>query len=124
MEIHAGQAPNWNEIQFLSFKEFLQMAPTILQLEITRLGKIIQELPPRVPFRNDLVRARFETAQFVECLKSTEKSSIESVCAIHLQNAILSLSVQPEDLEPGTRETWNYVLDRLNYVHHRVRLIY
>ena len=115
---------NWNEIQFLSGSEFRQMAPSILQLEITRLGKCIRSCPEGSDFNTGLVRARFELTQFIACLKRAQKDSLQRICVPHLQVAIMNLSIQPTDLDLQTKETCRYVLDRLTYVHHRIRLIY
>lgn len=115
---------NWNEIQFLSWKEFQQMAPSILQLEITRIGKVIRSFPDDTDFHNSLVRARFELKQFVSCLKQAKKDSFEETCAPHLRAAIMSMSVQSPPTDLQTRETCGYVLDRLNYINHRISLIY
>lgn len=115
---------NWNEIQFLSWKEFQQMAPSILQLEITRIGKVIRSFPDDTDFYNRLVRARFELTQFVACLRQAKKNRFEETCAPHLRAAIMSMSVQPSPIDLQTRETCGYVLDRLNYINHRISLIY
>ena len=115
---------NWNEIQFLSWNEFQQMAPSILQLEITRIGKVILSFPDDTEFHNGLVRARFELRQFVECLGQANKDSFEETCAPHLRAAIMSMSVQTLPIDLQTRETCGYVLDRLNYINHRISLIY
>ena len=115
---------NWNEIQFLSWSEFQQMAPSILQLEITRIGRMIRSYPADTDFHNGLVRARFELKQFVACLEQAEKDGFEETCAPHLRAAIMSMSVQPSSLDLQTQETCGYVLDRLNYINHRISLIY
>ena len=122
----AAKTPNlsWNEIQFLSWSEFQQMAPSILQLEITRIGKVIRSFPADTDFHNGLVRARFELKQFVACLGQAEKDSFGETCAPHLRKAIMSMSVQPPGLDLQTREKCAYVLDRLNYINHRISLIY
>ena len=57
---------NWNELQFLSWREFEQMAPSILQLEVTRLGKVMQSQIDDTDFHNRLVRARFSLQQLCQ----------------------------------------------------------
>ncbi len=117
-------SPNWNEIQFLSWKEFRQMAPSILQLEVTRLGGLIRALGDDTEFHNPLVRARFALKEFIRCVEAAQKDTVEQSCAGHLRTAIANISFQPEGLDGGTQETCRYILDRLNYVHHRISLIY
>ncbi len=116
--------PNWNEIQFLSWKEFQQMAPSILQLEVTRLGGLIRALQDDTEFHNRLVRARFALKEFIRCVETAQKDTVEQSCAGRLQTAIANISFQPEGLDGDTQETCRYILDRLNYVHHRIPLIY
>jgi hypothetical protein len=113
-----------NEIQFLSWKEFRQMAPSILRLEITRLGELIDAAPPdALDVRNALVKARFEVQRFVACLENAEKESVDA-CASHLQTALLALSFDEQALDPASRQTCAYILDRLTYVLNRIALVY
>ena len=115
---------NWNELQFLSWGEFRQMAPSILQLEVTRMGKIIRAFPADTDFHNGLVRARFVLKQFIACLEQAEQDTVEEACAEHLRTAIMSMSFRPEGLDAQTNETCDYILGRLDYIHNRIRLIY
>lgn len=115
---------DWNEIQFVSWSEFRQMTPSILQLEITRLGRIIDEIQGDTEFHNSLVRARFALQQFVTSVKEAQKSTIEDSCVEHLRAAIVNVSIRPDGLDARIHTTLNYVLDRLNHVHDRIRLIY
>ncbi len=115
---------NWNEIQFLSWDEFKQMAPSILQLEVTRLGKVIGTFPTDNDFHNRLVTARFALKQFIACLQQAEKGTFEHTCCDHLRAAIMNMSLQPDGLDDAVRDTCRYVLDRLNTIYNRIRLIY
>ena len=119
-----GTETSWNEIQFLDWTEFKNLAPTILKLEVTRLGKIIESHSLETEFHNSVVRARFELGRFIACLESAEKGSLEVAATTHLENAVMSISVPPPDLDAENRETCRYVLDRLTYVHHRIHLLY
>jgi hypothetical protein len=114
---------HWNELQFVSWGEFKRMTPSILQLEITRLGGIIERRPADTAFRNALVRARFSLRRFVECL-AAERDALEPACADHLATAIMSISLLPDDLDEETRRACRYVRDRLDYVYHRIGMIY
>lgn len=115
---------DWNEIQFVSWAEFKQMAPSILQLEVKRLGGIIGESHEDTDFHNSMVRARFALQRFIACIKNAQKAPVEEVCVEHLREAIMNSSVRPESLEERTHATLDYVVARLNYVHDRIRLIY
>ena len=115
---------NWNELQFLSWREFEQMAPTILQLEVTRLGNVMQSQIDDTDFHNRLVRARFSLQQFIKGIRKAEGETLDDSCLEHLRSAIMSVSVQPPHLDAKTAETCGYVLDRLNYVYNRIDLIY
>lgn len=112
-----------NEIQYLRWSEFRQMAPTILRLEIDRLGALI-DAADDADFRNALVKARFELKQFVACVASAERDTVEATCAPPLQAALLAVTlVHPTDAAPTTA-TLAYIIDRLRYVHDRLALIY
>ena len=115
---------NWNELQFLSWGEFKQMTPSILQLEVTRLGTLLRPHQEDTEFHNQLIRTRFALSQFIQCVKETKKDDIETACGEHLRTAIMSLSFPPEDLDTQTQDTCRYILDRLKYVHYRITLIY
>jgi hypothetical protein len=113
-----------NEIPFLSWDEFRQMAPSILQLEVTRLGTLIDAARNATDFRNALVKARFEVKQFIACVRQAEKATVEAACARHLQTALLAISLVNTNLDEATTATLDYVIDRLRYVNDRVALIY
>ena len=115
---------NWNELQFLSWKEFKSMAPSILQLEVTRLGKVLHNQVDNTEFYNSVVRARFNLSQFIDSIKATDIEELDDESMAHLRNAIMSMSVQPEDLDKESTHICGYVLDRLNYVHYRINLLY
>ena len=114
----------WNEIQFLSWEEFKQMAPSIVQLEITRLGTLMDEVPRDLDFHNALVRARFSLHKFVACLAEVEQAAFEASCAGYLRTALMSLPVAHPGLEADVHKTLNYIVDRLTAVHQRISLIY
>lgn len=113
-----------NEIQFLSWEEFRQMAPTILHLEVTRLGTLIDAAGGTTDFRNALVKARFEMNQFIACVEQADKESVEATCAPHLQAALLTVSLINTHLDEATTATLDYVIDRLKYFNDRISLIY
>ncbi len=113
-----------NEIQFLSWTEFRQMAPSILQLEVTRLGTVIDASRGATDFRNVLVKARFEVKQFIACVQQAEQETVEEACVPHLQAALLNVSLVNTNRDEETTAALHYVMDRLNYVNDRIALIY
>lgn len=121
---HEDQKRDWNELEFISWKEFQQMAPSILQLEITRISKLLQSFPSDTNFYNALVKVRFELKSFVECLEKTTQTQVESNCAAHLQNALICMPVAIQTIDPATRKILDYILDRIKYVNERIKLIY
>ena len=114
----------WNELEFLSWHEFKQMAPSIIQLEITRLGTLIDQFPLQSDFRNSLVKARFNLKEFTKCLQETPQPPLTSTCVASLQSAIVAISVELDEVDATAAKTIAYILDRLNYVYNRVDLIY
>lgn len=109
-----------NEIQFLSWKEFQQMTPSILALEITRLAGVLADPDRSVEERNMLVRARFELRQFVDCVARARRQDV-SACAQHLASALLAAALVREERDsPELR----YVMDRIKYVQDRMGYIY
>ena len=114
----------WNELQFVSWSEFQRMAPSIIQLEITRLGTMIESFRQDTGVHNGLVEARFALMQFVSCLREIGQAQAEPACAPHLRTALLALSFLQEDRDPRTAETLAYTLDRIRYVYDRISMIY
>ncbi len=112
-----------NEIQFLSWTEFRQMAPSILQLEVTRLGTVIDASRGATDFCNVLVKARFEVKQFIACVQQADKENVEA-CAPHLQAALLNVSLVHTNRDEATAARLDYVIDRQKYVNDRIALIY
>jgi hypothetical protein len=115
---------DWNELEFISWEEFREMAPSIIQLEISRIGEIIDRFQADLEFHNALVKSRFELKKFIECLAHSGKDSLEENCAGHLCNAIVNLTFETPGVDEKSTQIRDYILDRLNYVHNRISLIY
>ena len=113
-----------NEIQFLSWEEFQQMVPSILQLEVTRLGTLIDAAGTATDYRNALVKARFEVKRFIACVQAAEKETVEDSCALHLQTALLNVSLVKTGRDEKTTAVLDYIIDRLTYVNDRIAFIY
>lgn len=116
------QAPGWNELGFVPWNSFRRMAPSILTLEVTRLGELIGGAV-EIEFRNALVKTRYELGLFVDSL-STGNGRAAGFDTVHLQAAILNLPLDYPGIDAKTVETLTYILDRLQYVHNRIRFVY
>ncbi len=116
--------PHWNELEFLSWKEFKQMAPSIIQLEISRIGDIVNAPATDIDLCNVLVKVRFELRKFQECLQQANRPPLKDPCVAHLRTAIICLSIQDQIQDKKTATTVKYVFDRLNSVLKRTDLIF
>ena len=116
--------PQWNELEFTSWKEFEQMAPSIIQLEISRIGNVINAPATDIDFRNMLVKARFELRKFQESLQQADRPPLKDSCVAHLRTAIICLSIEDQIQHEETATTLKYVCDRLNSVLKRTDLIF
>ena len=119
-----NQKPQWNELEFTSWKEFEQMAPSIIQLEISRIGNLINAAAADIDFRNVLVKARFELRAFQECLQLAGRPPLKDSCVAHLRTAIICLSIRDLLQQEETATILKYVCDRLNSVLKRTDLIF
>lgn len=113
---------DWNELGYISWKSFRQMAPPIIQLEITRISRQLDKQQLDTERHNLLVQVRFELKQFNEKLASAGKEQVAETCAPHLQNALASLLLFPPNDE--WHKTVDYIRDRINYINERIPLIY
>ena len=106
-----------NEIQYVPWTQFQQLVPSILGLEISRLTRCIEDYEVPLEQRNELVKARFDLRQFIDCVTSVEMASVNH-CASHLNSALLHV------LPYGNQSDLSYVIDRLTYVHDRIPFVY
>ena len=113
-----------NEIQFLSWDEFRRMAPSILQLEVTRIGEVLSKISLDIEHRNGLVRARHAMKEFIECVEKERKQTIQSSCEPLLARALVNMPPPEAVADVETAHTIEYIVDRLQYVIHRIPLIY
>jgi hypothetical protein len=115
---------DWNELEFLSWDEFKQMAPSIVQLEISRISKLIRASHFEIDFHNALVKARFELKKFVACVDATMKSPLDEACVTQLQAAILILVAAKTNRPSNEKRTIDSILDRLHDVYNRCKMLY
>lgn len=118
------QRSDWNELDFVSWEEFRQMAPSITQLEVSRIGKLLKNLEPGSETHSVLVKARYELRCFGKCILAAALRKDAAGCLEHLRLAIINLSFHDKDLDEPAIEIRNYILDRIRYVHDRIGLIY
>ena len=109
-----------NEIHFLSWRQFQQMAPSILGLELTRLSRLLEEEAPSPEERNFIVQARYELERFIACVEKAQGGRLED-CSLRLQSALLHTAMAQEILG---HPTLAYVLDRIRYVQGRIPYIH
>ena len=88
------------------------MAPSIIQLEISRIGSVINAPATTLDIRNVLVRARFELREFQECLQLEDGPPLGDSCVAHLRTSILSLSIRNQIRDKEATITLDYVFDR------------
>ena len=115
---------DWNELQFISWAPFKRMAPSIIQLEISRLSELLQTTTLDLDVHNALVKVRYELKRFVECLVEAEKERLESTCSEHLISALINMPLQAEGVDEKSAKTLSYIVDRINYVYNRIPMIY
>lgn len=113
--------PDWNELGYISWKEFKKMAPPIIKLEINRTSKLLKGLDSGSDIYNALIKARYNLTQFVQCLEQAKTPPLPNSCTDHLSKAILNLSLGDSG---DTSKTIHYILDRLNYAYNRIGMIY
>ena len=116
--------PDWNEIEYVGWKEFRKMAPSILQLEVTRLGRLMRDYDLELDVHNAFVKGRYELKQFVKALPLIEDKEIAQESIESLGNAIMAVSVEHASIKGDIAEIQAYILDRLNYVYNRIKLVY
>lgn len=113
-----------NELQFVSWTEFQEMVPSIIQLELSRLEGLIEGVKDRPELCNALVEARRKLEEFVGCLQEADKQVLEETCAPRLEAALLTISMKADSEEGEVAGTLRYIADRLTHVHDRMELIY
>jgi hypothetical protein len=114
---------NWNELEFTNFADFKRMAPSIIQLEITRLEKIIRSLEASDYSHNLLVKARFDLIQFKEQIQNSS-AKINDEKLEKLFSALFCISEASRDSDIMIKEKTTYILDRLNDLVNKSRMLY
>ena len=105
-----------NELHFVERDEFIQMAPTVVQLEITRLTKILGGLEIGSDNYNSIVAARFQLRQFLNDLTVAADHSDSHLSVDRLNIAIMCISAVSSSVDTDTCDLLIYVADRLGYI--------
>ena len=100
------------------------MAPSILQLEVSRIARLLHTVPLDLERHNALVRVRYAMNAFIECVESAEKETVREMCEPLLTQALMNVPEPDDSLDVETTRTIEYIVDRLTYVIHRIPLIY
>jgi hypothetical protein len=109
------------------------MAPSVLKLEISRLGRMADQLSLQDERRNVLVSARYRLGVLRDLIQNGfETADLES-CDEHLRTVILSLGFRPDAADrlavsgttavadAGFENNLDNIADRLGYVRERLR---
>jgi hypothetical protein len=114
----------WNELEFVSWRQFHRMAPSIMRLEISRLGDLIRQSGADLDLRNALVRVRYELMEFLVDVQNCSDGNLSSGVTEHLDAAIVNLPL--DQVEPGSdfHVSLRYILDRLRSIQQRIDFIY
>ncbi len=115
---------SWNEIEYVPWRQFSRMTPSILGLEITRLDALIRESFDNLVVRNALVRVRYELREFVADVALADSGTLSHETMMRLSAAILNVPL--DEVEPGSplHGSLRYILERLRSVHRRINYIY
>ena len=100
------------------------MAPSILQLEVTRLGRMMRDYDLELEVHNAFVKGRYELKKFVQILPELADKDIAQESIEPLGNAIMAVSFEHESIKGDVAEIQAYILDRLNDVYNRIKLVY
>ena len=123
-ELHPDKTPGWNELHFVNKAEFATMVPTVLQLEVSRLTKLMPGFEIGSDAYNSVVAARqkVESLQFL-IQEEMSPEDVES-CAANLESSILCVSAADSGANTDSSRVLVYVADRLVYILGQLRHLY
>ncbi|MFT5142592.1 MAG: hypothetical protein ACI80V_000336 [Rhodothermales bacterium] len=119
-DITLGENNEWNELHYVTRDTFAHMAPSVLRLEIGRLGRLIDSLRIEDAWRNALVAARYRLTTLREIVTGNFADADLGVCEEHLNAAILSVGFRPGADDHPLDTTLDNIADRLGYVRERL----
>ena len=115
---------DWNELEFTNFNDFKRMAPSIIQLEITRLGKIIYSLETTNSAYNLLIKARYDLSQFQNDIDTINEQKIEESTLVRLYSALFCIASAAEKSDKSIKSKADYVINRLNDLLNKCKMLY
>ena len=118
-----GRQLEWNELDFVGWKEFRRMAPAVVGLELGRIERLIAAEEVGSDTYNSLVGVRFSLKSFSDGLDLAGRESLPERAA-QLRRALLTVSMLAATVSDDAAETLRYVSHRLNYINNRINLIY
>ena len=114
---------DWNELEFTNIADFKRMAPSIIQLEISRLGKMITSRETMDLTYNLLVKARFDLKEFKKDLETFTDSTMDDNKLSGLFSALFHIAGAAEN-DPEIKAKTDYVIDRLNDLINKCKMLY
>lgn len=119
----------WNELDFIDWREFRQMGPPIVKMEIERIERLLRKDCFPEPVADTLRRARLELVRFVADLErcppiTAPGNETLGALAQRLDTAILNAGIHADLIEAADHETIRYVVSRVRYIRNRMNLIY
>lgn len=123
-ELHPEKTPGWNELHFINREEFADMAPSVLQLEVSRLTRLLPSFELGSDAYNSVIAARRKVAHLQSSLREKMDEARVKECATELESAILCLSASDRKTDPNSRRVLVYVADRLVYILGQLKHLY
>ena len=123
-ELHPDKTPGWNELHFINREEFASMAPSVLQLEVSRLTRLLPSFELGSDAYNSVIAARKSVAYLQSYIQEEMDEARVKECSLELESAILCLSVSDRKTDPNSRRVLVYVADRLVYILGQLKHLY
>ena len=114
---------DWNELEFTNIADFKRMAPSIIQLEISRIGKIIDSRNSMDLAYNLLIKARFDLKEFRNDLETVIKNKMNENNLFKLYSALFHIAGAAEN-DPEIKSKTDYIIDRLNDLIYKCKMLY
>ena len=106
-----------NEIQYVPWRQFQQMVPSIMGLEVSRLTRCLSHDSLSEHDYNLVVKVRFDLRRFIRCVAEVSCEDVQQ-CSEHLNSALFNALLLPDHGD------FDYVIDRIRYVRNRMPYIY
>jgi len=100
------------------------MAPSVLQLEVSRLTRLLPSFELGSDAYNSVIAARKSVAYLQSYIQEEMDEARVKECSLELESAILCLSVSDRKTDPNSRRVLVYVADRLVYILGQLKHLY